>query len=195
MTIQGNQLYKMTAGSFARELFLRYGRPWLVVILLLIILGVLAFIIMDFRWGLLFLFIVLVLMPAVMAFLYYGYALRRECFINTLPHTIAVVDDRLVVSLYALIPDDDLEILSGETNVLELPRDDVEEAVKGSQKEHYRKLHDEIFNSSVITHCERSIDGVEISIKDKHKGFIWVPSMAFGDPQDFTKFTNWLFGT
>ena len=161
-----SNVHRIGAGRFARELFRRFAPWWMWVAVALFAAGFILGLAVDLMLMIVGFMILLVILPPALAFCYYSHALCRECFINTLPHTVAVADGSLAVSLYVRDEDSD----------------------DGSLKE----LRTEYFAPESVTGYELKPDSCIIELRDRNRGFLVVPASEFDNPDDYTRLTEWF---
>lgn len=95
------ELYALRGAAFMRVLLKLYGRWWIWVYAAVASVGVLLAILIDFRLLLVSAFVMLILAPATMMFLYFYHGLKRGCFSNYVLHTIEAKEDGVELKLYA----------------------------------------------------------------------------------------------
>lgn len=131
----------------------RYAWIWLLVMCVTGVAGLILGVTLDLRWLSCGLMVVAIVMPVMLAFLYYYFGLRREAYVNTLPHTLSVGE-------------------AGLTLTLRLNRDeDEEEAVR-----------DEFFAYADMRPMQFGAKSAIIPFKSPAKGFIWIPADAYVNP-------------
>lgn len=169
-----SDIYTMDSKKFASELFSRFIPVWIWIALAVIVtLGIIAGF-FDIRLIIIAFLIVLIVFPAIVGFLYYSYALSRECFINRIPHSVRIADDSLEVTLYIKESQDESQDESEEDN-----------------EESYR-TRKEIFSPGNIGKLKINTDGAFLTINDRHKGFLFIPYEAFEYKGDFITLTKRL---
>lgn len=147
--------FRMSGGRFAAELVFRYAGVWLLLLSATAVTGVALGIAVDLRWMIAALMVVFIIIPMVLAFLYYYYGLRRECFVNMLPHRIVVEDEGISVRL---------KLSSAEC-----------------QENKECSYRNEFFSFSEMQPYRIGTDSVIIPFKAPVRGFIWIPADAFDD--------------
>lgn len=93
-------IFRMGGGAFAAALVRNFGRGWIIAFAVIVCASILPGIFIDVRFLIIALMMVLIISPMMLVFLYYSYGLRRECFINTIPHTVSVEEDMVKVRMY-----------------------------------------------------------------------------------------------
>lgn len=90
----------MGRGRCLARMIAMYGAPWFGAMALLLLAGIIAGFVFDFRFLILGLMILFILMPMLAAYIYFYYGLRRECWLNVVDHSIGIGDDGLDVKIY-----------------------------------------------------------------------------------------------
>lgn len=160
--------YRMGSGRFASELLFRYGGWWLLLLSMTAVAGIVLGICLDLRWMVVGLMTVFVVIPMVLAFLYYYYGLRRECFVNTIPHKIDVSEDGITVLLRISAS---VQSESSDTDSLQENNDAELE---------YRR---EFFPFSAMSPYRIGNNSVIIPFRSPAKGFLWIPADAYDDEE------------
>lgn len=150
-----SRVYKMGAGKFAVELIFRYSWVWLLSCSLLAVGGIALGIVIDLRWLVVALMIIFIVIPFVLAFLYYYYGLRRECYVNTIPHRFIINGEGLTCRLY--IPD------------------------LNSEKERTYRTRDEFFPYTSMKRFVIGSNSAVIPLRSPAKGFLWIPADSFNN--------------
>lgn len=173
----------MKRGAFARAMLSKFAAPWIWTLSITIVAGLVMSVAMqDLRWILFVCFIVLVGAPVILANGYYGYGMKRECYVNVVPHSVLVTDTGLTVRLftrssaYAENEEEPQHAIDGEA-----------ETSKSEREEQPQLLREEYFDRSMIGRIEPLKDGAMIEIKKPNKGFIWISSEAYGDDETFAR--------
>jgi len=164
-----SKVYKMGGVSFAAEMLFRYSGAWLLGLFALALLGIILGVAVDLRLLVVGLMVFFVVIPMVLAFLYYYFGLRRECFINTIPHSVLIDDEGLTVRMILHYDnagsDDDIKEYKHESS------DNNEEL----------RIREEYFSFSQMLPYRIGSRSVIIPLCTPAKGFIWIPSDAFDD--------------
>lgn len=150
-----SRVFKMGAGKFAVELIFRYSWIWLLSCSLLAVGGIVLGIAIDLRWLVVALMIIFIVIPFVLAFLYYFYGLRRECYVNTILHRFIVREDGLVCRLYIL-----------DSN---------------SENERTYRTRDEFFPYTSMKRFVIGNNSAVIPLRSPAKGFLWIPADSFNN--------------
>lgn len=172
--------YKMNGLRFASEMIFRYGGTWLLSLSAVGVIGIVAGIVVDLRWLVLALMVVFIVIPMVMAYIYYYYGLRKECYVNVVEHTARIDDESIVMTL--LLPSaaqvEDTESEETENNVIDCSASD-------STVE--KRRVDVAFPYSDLKRLEMGMNSIVIKFKINRKGFLWIPANAFTDEAQFVK--------
>lgn len=156
----------MDQRDFARELIFRCGGWWLLALSVVAVAGLVAGITVDIGWFIIGLMVFFIVTPLALAFLYYFYGLRKEFYVNTVPHRI-IVDEE------------------GITTVMRLsdPEDAGNPAEEGGDERPVRERK-EFFSYSMMKDCLPGHGAFIVTFKKSSKGFIWFPITAFGAPDN-----------
>lgn len=176
MPVNESKVYQMPASRLTRELMWRYGKHWIIGLTLVSVIFGLIGAILDLRWLLIAFMIFLIIMPSIVGLVYYSYALNRECFVNRLPHTVALVEDNLRVTLKIKTFKEDEEL-----------NEDHDEAAENPE---YRDRV-ETFPGTTVVDWEPMEKGGLVIVKDKNRGFIFIDYDAFESPGDFRMIADW----
>ncbi len=146
-------IFRMSAGSFGREIMRRFAPWWIWGGVALFVTGIVAaFALSDVRWAIVGLMVLLIMLPMAMAICYYNHALCRECFVNVLPHSVGIMDGCIVVTLYEK-PEPGPDVEAGE----------------------YHELRQERFGADCVTGWSIRDKVGYVELRDSMPGFIWVP--------------------
>lgn len=170
-----SKVFKMNAVRFGRELVFRYAGIWLVTLLVVALAGLAAGVSVDFRWLIIALMIVFIVIPMLLFFFYYGYGLRRECYVNALPHSIIISDRGITAEL-----------------VLPNRRKSTEEADKDGNNEEDIKRVEEFFPYDMMSEFNIGLNSAIIPLRGKGKGFLWIPKYAFEKTEDYFHAMNYI---
>lgn len=174
----------MPAGLFARHMFARFAPWWLWPAVALALIATVVGAFTDVRWCVVGLMILLVVLPPALAFTYYYYALNRECFINTVPHSVCHDGSRLIVRLYVR-NESDRSQPEGEGNA-------GPDSLAEPEEPDFKFLRDEVFGPEAVTGMAYDGRQMVISLKDRHRGFLWVANNVFEKSDYFDKFASWV---
>lgn len=164
-----SKVFKMSGTIFVTEMLFRYSGAWLLGLFSMALLGVILGVTVDLRLLVIGLMVVFVVLPMVLAFLYYYYGLRRECFINTIPHSLLIGDDGLTVRMILTADNTDEE------------EEITEDSHDSSDKSVATRIRDEFFSYSQMLPYRIGSKSVTIPLRTPDKGFIWIPADAFDD--------------
>lgn len=167
-----SKVYRMRGASFAVEMMFRYSGIWLLGLFVLALLGIILGVTVDLRILVVGLMVIFVVFPMVLAFLYYYFGLRKECFINTIPHSLLITDDGLTVRMF-FYPDNKGQ----DGDVVEESSDNNE----SSDTDVIPQIREEFFSYSQMLPYRIGSKSVTIPLRSPAKGFIWIPADAFDD--------------
>lgn len=142
----------MPRAAMAIRLITSFGMTPVVVMAVVVICSLALGVAIDVRFFIVALMLVLIVAPMLLAMLYFNYGLRRECFMNSLPHRLCFFDRCVVVEIFSRDSDENEKVY------------DVEIA--------YDDMHPYMVETAAIR--------VPVG-KGKAVGFLWVPMDAFGD--------------
>lgn len=91
--------FKMGAGAFAREMIFRFGAIWLLLLSATAVAGIALGVTVDLRWLVVALLAIFILFPMLLMFLYYFYGLKRECYVNLIPHSLSLSPEGIEATL------------------------------------------------------------------------------------------------
>ncbi len=169
-------LFVMSKGGFARAMLARFGLRWWIGILLLLIAGaVVAACVADWRWIVVALMLALIITPMAAAFLYFSFGLRRECYINILPHSAIISPKgiKVVINVPAERPESDGE--------------EQEEAAPLPLRTYHETFPSRCFGGYTVDRT-----GITIEIKTPGRGFIRLPYSAFASPDLFASAVGFI---
>lgn len=170
-------IFRMAGGKFARELIFRYAGIWLVGLCIVGLAGLIFGVAIDIRWLIAGLMVIFIVIPLMLGIFYYYFGLRRECFVNALPHTLLINDDGITARLHLRERKEAEEAESAEA---------VAEAKDNKKEEEatYR-IKDEVFPYSCMQKYTMGASSLIIPLRDNGRGFIWIPKSAFDDPEKY----------
>lgn len=179
--------FSMGRGDFALKMFPFFGWRWLIWLSIGAVAAIVAAFVFDLRIMIVGLALIFLIIPAVAAWLYYYYGLRRECFVNVIPHKLSISEDGIVcrVFFYPYKDKDD----AVEDNADEKETDKVENSHVDEPE--YR---DYLFEYSTMSPYTVYPKGILLPLGSPEKGFLWMPESAWRTPEDFTDFTKALGG-
>ena len=144
----------------------------------------------DWRWAIVAMMICLILIPGVMAILYFRYALDPGVFFNGLTHKLSVGDGMLRVHLIYSLKDGDEESSDEKTN---------DSADMGEES---KTSAEELTGKRIIEWPLDRVEGYDILLtsvvfklgRDEERkgsgGWIWLPQSAFAGKGEFEKFVK-----
>lgn len=153
--------FRMTSAKFVGEMIFRHGWAYLLTLSLLGVAGIALGVAVDYRWFIIVLMLLFLVAPLLLALLYFYFGLRREAYVNTMPHTVAADDRGLTFNLRM----SDLSDLSDESDK--------------SDRSNNSECREEFFPYSSMTPMQVGLKSVSIPLKSPAKGFLWVPVAAF----------------
>lgn len=160
--------------DFARAMMARFGNKWWLLLTILILAGsATGAVLSDWRWGVAGLMLALVVAPAGAAFLYFSYGLKRECYINVIPHTVNISSGGILVSADVM------------------PRPD--EVPEGSEPQPIR-IYNTHFPTTSVGKYRVDSKGITIDINAPSRGFLILPYSAFESPEHFRMAVEILVG-
>lgn len=163
-----SKVFKMGGGRFVAEMMFRYGAVWMLSLFLLALAGIVVGITVDWRWIVVGLMVAFLIIPMAMTFMYYNYGLRKECFVNTMPHKVIVSERGL------------------RFQTMFSTHGDEEDEAPVSQTSDYEFGYDELLPFTVGN------KSVTFRFADKRKGFLWIPCDAYDEPEDFADVLRYI---
>lgn len=171
--VMQTRIFRMGKGTLALHLLAMYAVPWLLVMAILAVVALLCAIFVDLRWGVVSLMLVFLILPMLLAFLYYYYGLQHFTAVNTVFHDLTVGDHGLIVTVY------EKKVFNGEEE---------SGAISGESDFLYEPL---LTNQIPFDNISRIKVGMKsVTLPVKGKGFIWIPASAFGNDRDFAGFVK-----
>lgn len=158
-SVESSLTFKMSSASFVKEMIFRYGGIWLGTLSMLAVAGIALGIAIDLRWLIIALMVIFLLMPMAVAFIYYYYGLRKECYVNTVPHKLILTSDGLTARMFFSNYDEN-----------------------NSEQDNIR-TRDEHFPFSQMHPYRIGNDSAIIPLRTPLKGFIWIPLKAYSTPE------------
>lgn len=156
--------FRMGTANFVSHLIFTYAGPWLLALCGTAVVGVALGIAVDLRWFIVGLMIVFIIIPMLMAFMYYYHGLRRECLVNSVDHTLIVEDGGITVRMFFPSVDNTAED-GGDAGL----------------NEEERVVH---FDYKDMKPFGIGVKSIAISFRKPLKGFLWMPFDAFGSPEE-----------
>ena len=188
-------LFKMGGGRFASELIFRYAGIWMALLCAVALAGLAFGIAVDLRWMVVGLMVVFIVIPMILAFCYYYFGLRRECYVNAFPHTLAISPRGVTATLHFIsrVPK---ESVSGRG---EGSKDAAGNKDANEETERVEKIVEEFFPAEALGRVRMGPSSFIVEVNDperKHgvrmgrnrsKGFIWIPRSAFSDEDRYAQ--------
>lgn len=181
-----SKYFRMNGGRFLREMIFRYGGIWLGSLSMVAVIGLIFGIVVDIRWLIVALMVVFIIIPMGASFIYYYYGLRKEFYINTVLHSVAVGDDALMVRMRFPISDAEDEKIPNDS---EESSEEIETCKKREIEWKEREVSFEYkdLKPYVIGH-----DSAIIPIKSSAGGFIWLPLTAYESAEEMKEVLEYL---
>ena len=173
--------FRMGGANFLSVLLFRYAWIWLLTLSVAGVCGIVLGIVIDYRWMILGLMVILVILPMIFAFIYYFYALRRECYVNTVNHRLVFEDDGIRAILKFRINAQS----DGE-------KEDQSSGAEGNDAEEIFNTREEFFNYSDMKPYQFGAKSLIIGFRPPRKGFIWVPFDAFESESELARTLDML---
>lgn len=164
--------FRMSGMHWMREMIFRFAWIWLLIFSIAGVAGLLFGIAVDIRWLVCALMLICIVIPLVLVFFYYYYGLRREAYVNTLPHTVEATDNGLLLTLRLT----DISAVENDT------ADGDNDAV----------TRDEFFAYADMKPLQIGLKSACVPLKAPAKGFIWIPASAFNDESELALFLETL---
>lgn len=164
--------FKMSAGKFLTEVIFKFAAPWLLTLTALGLIGLSLGIMVDYRWMLGTLFIIFILAPTLMVFIYYYFGLRREAYVNTVLHSISLQDNGLSFALKFPAPNhaDGSDVENEEEEI----------------------VRNEFFSYADMLPMQTGLKSVSIPLRSPAKGYLWITRSAFQSDEDMAEFLEYL---
>lgn len=184
--------FRMGPSIFLSEVIFRYGAPWLLALCALGLSGIALCILVDYRWLLAVLFLIFVLAPTLLVFIYYYFGLRREAYVNTVLHSITANDAGLIFHLK--FPANSSRKDEGAGDVQDNVTDNVTDNGVDNGVENGSIARDEFFGYDVMLPMRTGMKSVTIPLRAPAKGSLWIPRSAFGSDDDMASFLKYIDG-
>lgn len=176
--------FKMSLRHFFLEILFRYAGIYLIVLSAIGLLGLIFGIAVDLRWFVVGLMFAFILIPMFLIFVYFSYALKREGYINNLPHELSIVEDGINVRLKFKITrhKESEQFISNEADEEDVNEDD--KGHEGMEEElHDVKEREEFLPFETFSDIKTSGNAVLLLFKRPAKGFLWIPYDVFEQPE------------
>lgn len=160
-------VFRVSHRTFAMEMMGRYGAVWWIMLgIAVAATAVAALWTQDLRWAIVSLMTVMILLPMAVAFLYFSYGLRRECWLNVVPHSVEFYPGLLRVRV--------------EVPPLPGREDEKDEAVPG-------RTYTLSFRKAQIGRYKLVGEGLSVAISGGARGFLRLPYSAFPSEKDLER--------
>jgi hypothetical protein len=205
-------IYRMGHGAFFRRLAARQAAKWLWICGSVVLFSLVMALVVDVRWLVVSFAVICLGFPMLAAFLYFYHGLRKECFVNIVPHSLHVEPgkDDLTVTLYRLEdsesedddtweeedgPEKEMDKVTenGEKGreVREEPeRDKGKSESDGKREPVYMETGKFRFPLADLKPYAVGKDSVTVPVG---RGFIWIPRSAWGEESGFVAFIKALY--
>ncbi|MDE6299361.1 MAG: hypothetical protein K2M10_06935 [Muribaculaceae bacterium] len=152
--------FRMSGKDFIGIAVGLYSLPWLLPFAFLLVAALIAGVLIDLRWMIVFLMLLFIVLPMIVAFFYFNYGLREVTVYNSVEHRLLFGDDTLSFSVC---------------------RGDEEEVVK-------EIVYADFSGYYTGKNC------VVVPLKQKVRGFVWIPVNSFSSFEDFRESVELLSG-
>lgn len=169
----------MNAVNFLTTFIFRYAWLWLLALCAIGLGGLILGIVVDLRWMVVGLMVVLIILPMIASFLYYYYGLKPECYINTVPHFFEFSEDGISVTM--TFPKVE-KTQSDEDADLPVSKEEDSPQITRSEFFSYATMSPFVVNSKSVI----------IPFKTPLKGFLWIPEDAFDDEEKMASTLRFL---
>lgn len=162
-------VFRVNHRTFALEMMGRYGKVWWIMLgIAVAATAIAALLTRDLRWAIISLMAVMILLPMAVAFLYFSYGLRRECWLNIVPHSVEFYPDLLRIRVE--VPpfpgrnedEEDDDVASGRKYML-------------------------IFHRTQIGRYKLVSEGLSVALCGEARGFLRLPYSAFFSEKDLER--------
>lgn len=187
-------VFRMGHGAFLRRLAQRHAR-WYVVgaaIAIVALLGI-SILCRDFRYAVLALMILFIVIPMLAALLYINYALAPKRSFNTMPHRLTLTERVVRVEILGPARKEDVE------EKIEDRRDEDREEENREEKKQEEKNKVELEPVGVLEIAYSELgsyrvgaDYVIVPVSGK-QGFIYLPAFAFEEPATMKRFLKEIY--
>lgn len=147
---------KMAPKKMLQTLFLQYGRPWALGAVCGIVVFVVLGCTLDYRFFILALIWIFMVIPLATAFLYFYYGMDPLTAFNAIPHKIRFSEEKVTVELESLEPSEE----EGEPT----------------------SLKTYVVNTLEFRQMKSTLDGLILSFGKK--GWLWLPISSLSSPDD-----------
>lgn len=91
--------FRMSAANFMTTFIFKYAWIWILALSSVGLIGLIVGIVVDIRWFIVGLMVILIILPMISAFLYYTFALKPECYVNIVEHDIELNENGIKVNM------------------------------------------------------------------------------------------------
>lgn len=156
--------FRMKKVDFMREMFRFWGLAPLAAPLLLSVAGIITGCLVDISYFMIPAMAVFIIVPMLLAFLYYYHGLSRNCYFNVVDHNLGLGENGVEISMFFSTPDGD-----GGADADTEGRKCIRFNIEYCQIQKYKV----------------SGDSVIFPVGKPMNGFIWLPVSAFEDMETF----------
>lgn len=182
MDSHSSNIFKIGQGRLVREMAGTFGKKWLMLLSLLILIAMIAGAVFGAVWFMVALLLLFVVVPMLLTFFYYYHGLRLECYVNAVAHSLQIDSDGLRATMVFRSPKPD-----------DSDRYDVgwaeEEQLQEKLEERRREV---LFPFNRIERIRLDSDDFKVMVGGESRGFIIVPVSAFDSEDDWLRFQNEL---
>ncbi len=181
----------MSRSRLIATMFYLYGWLPLTVLGVLAIGALVAGIVIDVRWAIVFLMVVFIVTPLLMSFLYFFHGLRPTTASNVVPHILLFGNDEFTIRILEEKKEEASDKDSNTKEDRDIKEDNWSEENCRAEKDAANKEQDLKPQTEYAMRYEFSLpysdieryhsvrDGFIISLKKPQQGFIWLPYPAF----------------
>ncbi len=195
-SVAATEVICMNRSRLIATMFYLYGWLTLTVLGVLAVGALVAGIVIDVRWAIVFLMVVFIVTPLLMSFLYFFHGLRPTTAANVVPHILLFGNDEFTIRILEKEKEDNSD---GDSNTKEECNPKEKNWSKKNSRgdeETSNEEQDPKSDIEYVTRYEFSLpysdieryqsgrDGFIISIKKPQQGFIWLPYTAFGKREE-----------
>lgn len=191
-----SDIFRVSHRQLIATMLLLYSGPVLMILSALALPALLAGIFLDLRWLVVFMMIVFLLTPMLLTFLYFFHGLRMSTSSNVVPHSLAVSDQGITVTLYDRVDlkDGSEENGSNEDEEVTDTKEDKEdrednkgnvENNNGKGRCEYKYRSEKLYPFSLIADLKIASKGQIIQLKSPEKGFVWLMPDGFPTRDDY----------
>lgn len=161
-------VFSVSHRTFVLEMMGRYGVVWWILLgTAVAATAIAALLTQDLRWAIVSLMTVMILLPMAVAFLYFSYGLRRECWLNIVPHSVEFYPEALRVRV-------EVPPLPGRDE------DEEDDAAPG-------RAYTISFHKSQVGRYRLVSEGLSVALCSGTRGFLRLPYSAFPSEKDLER--------